>query len=120
MDYSEAIEYLMSFTDMERGFQASPSPTMSLESVRSLLARLNDPHVGRGTVHITGSKGKGSTAAMVANILRHSGQSTALFTSPHMHSFTERIVINGDAVSPEEFAAGIEAIQPAIEAEKES
>jgi dihydrofolate synthase/folylpolyglutamate synthase len=120
MDYSEAIEYLMSFTDMDRGFQASPSPTMSLESVRSLLARLNDPHLGRGTVHLTGSKGKGSTAAMIANILRHSGQSTALFTSPHLHSFTERVVINGDAVSPEEFAAGIEAIQPAIEAEKDS
>lgn len=120
MDYSEAIAYLMSFTDMERGVQASTSPTMSLESVRSLLSRLNDPHLGRKTVHITGSKGKGSTAAMIEGILRRNGASTALFTSPHLHSFTERIVIDGDAISPDEFAAAVEAIKPAIEAEKQS
>ena len=120
MDYAEAIEYLMSFTDMERGFQASASPTMSLDSVRSLLSRLNEPHLGRGTVHVTGSKGKGSTAAMIEGVLRRQGYSTALFTSPHLHSFTERIAIDGDAVSPEEFAAAVDAIRPAIEAEKRS
>lgn len=120
MDYAEAIEYLMSFTDMERGFQASASPTMSLDSVRSLLSRLNEPHRGRGTVHVTGSKGKGSTAAMIEGTLRRQGYSTALFTSPHLHSFTERIAIDGDAISPEEFAAAVDAIRPAIEAEKRS
>ena len=120
MDYSEAIAYLMSFTDMERGFQASASPTMSLASVRSLLSRLNDPHLGRGTVHITGSKGKGSTATMVEGILRRQGYTTALFTSPHLHSFTERIAIDGDAISPEEFAAAVDAIRPAVEAERNS
>ena len=120
MDYSEAIAYLMSFTDMERGFQASASPTMSLASVRSLLSRLNDPHLGRGTVHITGSKGKGSTATMVEGILRRKGYTTALFTSPHLHSFTERIAIDGDAISPEEFAAAVDAIRPAVEAERNS
>lgn len=120
MDYSEAIQYLLSLTDMERGFQASANPTMSLSSVRSLLSRLNDPHLGRKTVHITGSKGKGSTAAMVEGILRRNGESTALFTSPHLHSFTERIVIDGEPVSAEEFAAAMEAIRPAVEAERES
>lgn len=120
MNYAEAIEYLLSFTDMERGFQASASPTMSLTSVRSLLSRLNDPHLGRKTIHITGSKGKGSTAAMIDGILRRNGESTALFTSPHLHSFTERLVIDGEAVSPEEFAAAMTAIRPAIEAERES
>ncbi|MGH2632808.1 MAG: bifunctional folylpolyglutamate synthase/dihydrofolate synthase [Tepidiformaceae bacterium] len=120
MDYSEAIAFLMSFTDMERGFQTSANPTMSLASVRSLLSRLNDPHLGRGTVHVTGSKGKGSTAAMIEGILRRHGYSTALFTSPHLHSFTERIAIDGDAISPEEFAAAVDAIRPAVEAEQAS
>src|SRR5438874_1125722 len=60
----------MSFTDLERGVQRSGNPTMSLESMRSLLSRLNDPHLGRGTVHVTGSKGKSSTAAMIQSILR--------------------------------------------------
>lgn len=120
MSYSEAVDYLLSLSDMERGHQASANPTMSLESVRSLLSRLNDPQIGRGVIHVTGSKGKGSTASMVAGILDWQGLQTALFTSPHLHSFTERIAIGGEAVSPEEFAAGIEAIKPMVVAEQES
>ncbi|MEO8539130.1 MAG: folylpolyglutamate synthase/dihydrofolate synthase family protein [bacterium] len=118
MEYNEAIAYLLSLTDMERGFQASPNPTMNLESMRSLLARLNEPQRGRPTVHVTGSKGKGTTASMIAGILRRAGNSTALFTSPHLHSFTERIAIDGDSISPEEFAAGLTAIKDAVEAER--
>jgi dihydrofolate synthase/folylpolyglutamate synthase len=107
---------------MERGYtaQSSANPTMSLASVRSLLSRLNDPHLGRGTVHVTGSKGKGSTASMIAGILHRNDEEVALFTSPHLHSFTERIAFNGDAISHEEFAAGLEAIQSAVEAERQS
>lgn len=120
MDYHQAVEYLLSFTDLERGVQRSANPTMSLASMRSLLARLGDPHLGRPTVHITGSKGKGSTAAMVESILRHQGYTTALFTSPHLHSFTERLAFDGQPVSEAEFAAGVSAIQPAVEAERAS
>ena len=119
MDYDEAIDYLLSLSDMERGYQASANPVMNLETMRSLLARLNDPQRGRPTVHVTGSKGKGSVSAMVAAILRQAGLSTALYTSPHLHSFTERINIGGDPVSPREFAAGLEAIRDAIAAERE-
>lgn len=120
MEYSEAIDYLLSLSDMERGYQASPNPVMNLETMRSLLSRLNDPHRGRPTVHVTGSKGKGSVSAMIAGILRRADFSTALYTSPHLHSFTERINIGGDPVSPEEFAAGLDAIRAAIDAERES
>ncbi len=118
MDYEEAIDYLLSLSDMERGYQASPNPVMNLETMRSLLARLNDPQQGRATVHVTGSKGKGSVSAMIAGVLRQAGLSTALFTSPHLHSFTERINIGGDPVSPREFAAGLEAIRDAIGTER--
>ena len=120
MNYAEALEYLLSFTDLERGVQKSADPTMSLESVRSLLSRLNNPHLGRKTIHITGSKGKGTTAAMITSILQQAGATTALFTSPHLHSFTERIAINGDAISPDEFAAAMNAIRPAVDAEQAS
>lgn len=118
MEYNEALEYLLSLTDMERGFQASPNPTMNLESMRSLLSRLNNPHRGRPTVHVTGSKGKGTTAAMIAGVLQRAGNVTGLYTSPHLHSFTERIAIDGDHISPEEFAAGLSAIKDAVEAER--
>jgi len=120
VDYRAAIDYLLSFTDLERGVQRSADPAMSLESMRSLLARLDFPQRGRKTVHITGSKGKGSTSAMIEGILRWQGSSTSLFTSPHLHSYTERIAIDGHAVSREEFTAGLEAIRPAVAAENES
>lgn len=120
MNYSEAVEYLLSFTDMERGYQKSASPAMSLDSMRSLLERLRNPQHGRHTVHITGSKGKGTTAAMIEGILRHSGNRTALFTSPHLHAFTERIRMGEEAVSPEEFATALHAIKPAVDAEQEA
>ncbi len=120
MSYAEAVEFLLSLTDLERGVQASGNPAQNVASVRSLLSRLNDPHLGRTTVHVTGSKGKGSTASMIAGILRRTGESTALYTSPHLHSFTERIAIDGQPVSPGEFAAGVEAILPAVESERES
>lgn len=120
MEFAEAIDFLLSFSDLERGVQRSDSPAMSLGSMRSLLSRLNDPHSGRHTIHITGSKGKGSTAAMIAGVLRREGLSTSLYTSPHLHSFTERIAIDGAAISQAEFAAGIEAIVPAIEDEQQS
>ncbi len=119
MNYAESLEFLSSFNDMERGIQKSANPVMNLDGMRSLLARLNNPHHGRHTVHITGSKGKGTTAAMVESMLRQGGRTTALFTSPHLHSYNERIQIDGDPVSNEEFAAGIEAIRPAVEAEAE-
>jgi len=118
VEYNEALEYLLSLTDMERGFQASPNPTMNIESMRSLLSRLNNPHRGRPTVHVTGSKGKGTTAAMIAGVLQRAGNVTGLYTSPHLHSFTERIAIDGDHISPEEFAAGLSAIKDAVEAER--
>ncbi|MGD9933708.1 MAG: folylpolyglutamate synthase/dihydrofolate synthase family protein [Dehalococcoidia bacterium] len=120
MDFREAIQYLQSFNDMERGVQKSPNPVMSVASVRSLLARLQDPHLGRLTVHVTGSKGKGSTASMIAGILRRAGLGTTLYTSPHLHSYTERINIHGDAVSPAEFAAALGAIRSHVEDERES
>jgi dihydrofolate synthase/folylpolyglutamate synthase len=84
VDYGEAIDYLMSFNDMERGHQASPNPTMSLASMRSLLSRLNDPHLGRPTVHVTGSKGKGSTLAMIA--ASSARPSAALYSAPRIRS----------------------------------
>jgi dihydrofolate synthase/folylpolyglutamate synthase len=119
VNYAEALEFLGSFNDMERGIQKSANPVMNLETMRSLLARLNDPHRGRRTIHITGSKGKGTTAAMVDSILRQSGATTALFTSPHLHSYNERVQIDGVPITNEEFCAGLEAIRGAVEAEGE-
>ena len=103
MTYDEAIEWLLSFADFERSgrFQDRPDVTPML----ALLERLGNPHVGRTTVHIAGSKGKGSVAAMVDSILLADGRRTGLYTSPHLHDYTERIRLDHEPISPGRFAS---------------
>ncbi len=108
---------MKSFPDMEWGTAPADSFTMSLDSMKSLLARLGNPQDGRRTVHITGSKGKGSTSTFIASILRHAGQKTALYISPHLSDYRERIQIDSRLISEEEFAEEIERMRDAVEAE---
>lgn len=118
MDYAQAIEYLLSFADFERGgrFQERPNvgPTLAL------LRRLGDPHLGRPTVHVAGSKGKGSTAAMVESILRAGGYRTGLYTSPHLHSYCERVRLDGKPIGQAQFARLVEQVRQAVEARGEN
>ena len=132
MDYSQAIDYILSFADFERSgrFQERPDVAPML----SLLRSLGDPHLalpgptgrpalgpgrqGRLTVHIGGSKGKGSVAAMLEAVLRAAGLSTGLYTSPHLHSYCERIRLNGEPIAEERFARLTHEIRPAVEAER--
>lgn len=96
-DYARALERLL----------ASPTtPKLGLERMRELLCRLGDPHrqIAR-VLHVAGTKGKGSTCAFVDAILREAGLRVGLTTSPHLCTARERIVIDGEMVSPQHFAA---------------
>lgn len=117
MDYHTAIQYLQALTDFEK----SPAilydaAKYDLRRLRDLLGRLGQPHLAAPTVHIAGTKGKGSTAALIAAVLQEAGYRVGLNTSPHLHSFRERITVNGQLISPEEFAAAVETALPHIEA----
>ncbi len=117
MNYSQALEKLLSLTDLERvSGQAVHTRRYDLSRVRVLLERLSNPHLGTPTVHITGTKGKGSTAAMVSSVLSAQGYTPGLFTSPHLHTFRERIQLDGKPVSEAEFAALVETVWPELEA----
>ena len=118
MDYRQAIDYLLTFADFERSGRFADRPDVA--PVLSLLRRLGDPHLGRRTVHVAGSKGKGSVAAMVESVLRAAGVSTGLYTSPHLHSYCERIRIAGKPVSEAEFAELTAVLRTAVEAERET
>ena len=85
--------------------------------MRSLLARLHSPHLGRRTVHIAGSNGKGSTGAMIASVLQAAGEPAGLFTSPHLHRFVERISVEGEPIAPEAFGHLMGELAPQIDAE---
>ncbi len=110
--FEKALEQLYSFLDYERLTNPAPFNTCryDLGQFRGSLDILGNPQLAYPTVHIAGSKGKGSTAAMVESILRSGGYRTGLFTSPHLVDVRERIRIDGEPVSAEIFAPHIEEI----------
>ena len=73
----------------------------SLDNIRTLAAAFGNPEQELQFIHIAGTNGKGSTSNMLASILTENGQKTGLFTSPHIHDFTERIRVNGICVDEE-------------------
>jgi dihydrofolate synthase/folylpolyglutamate synthase len=102
LDYRQAIASLLAYADFERSGRFADRPDVG--PVLALLSRLGDPHLGRPTVHITGSKGKGSVAAMLESVLRHAGLRTGLYTSPHLDSYCERVRVDGEPIAEDEFA----------------
>ncbi|TFH33905.1 MAG: hypothetical protein E4G93_06175, partial [Dehalococcoidia bacterium] len=117
VDYSNVERYLDTFVNYEvlPGFGFAESG-YDLSHVRELLRRLGDPHLGPRTVHVAGSKGKGSVSAMVASALIACGLRTGLYTSPHLVHLGERIRVDGECVTPGELEAAIDIARPHIEA----
>jgi dihydrofolate synthase / folylpolyglutamate synthase len=109
MNFQEALQFLETLPDMERARHGS-GISMSVESMKTLLALLGHPETTAKTIHITGSKGKGSTATFITSILKARGFRTALFTSPHLHSYRERIAFDLLPVSEQDFARGMAEI----------
>jgi dihydrofolate synthase/folylpolyglutamate synthase len=116
MNYQQAEDYILSFTDYEKipGI-AYTSANYDLRRMEKLLQPLGNPHLGAKTVHIAGTKGKGSTAAMISQVLITSGHKTGLFTSPHLHTLRERVRINGTMISEADFAALVTKLKPIVE-----
>lgn len=98
MNFEETAKYLYSLGNEMLAMK------LGLESVRALARALDDPQRKFPAVHIAGTNGKGSTAAMTASVLRAAGLRAGLYTSPHLVSITERIRIDGDEIAPDEFA----------------
>ena len=89
---------------------------LGLFPIESLLARIGSPHRGLAAIHITGSKGKGSTALYTEALLSAAGLRTGTFTSPHLQDWTERIRIAGAPIDRAGLVAALERVRPAIEA----
>jgi dihydrofolate synthase/folylpolyglutamate synthase len=117
MTYDEALAYWYGRINYE--VRAAKPSDLKLEHMQALLQRLGNPHQSLRIVHISGTKGKGSTAAMLAAILQAAGLRVGLFTSPHLTHVEERIQINGEPISRDdltelmaEVAAAAVAIAP--------
>lgn len=81
---------------------------LGLARIEKLLELMDHPERKFKTIHVAGTNGKGSTTAMVASILTASGIKTGMYTSPHLAEYTERMIVNGQEISPSEFAQAIE------------
>src|ERR1700676_1887736 len=102
MNYQEALAYIYSFSDFERGGTFKRDRSDKLPRMSSLLEALGNPQQDYTTTLIAGTKGKGSTAALVERVLREAGTRTGLYTQPDLHTFRERMRINGRLISEEE------------------
>ena len=105
----------MSLADFERSTHSPEHAKFHLERMALLLQQLGDPHLGRRTVHVAGTKGKGSTSAMITSILSASGFSAGFYTSPHLHRTVERIRVGLEPVTTDEFAELVDDVWPATE-----
>src|SRR6059036_3198872 len=112
MTYDEAITFWYGRINYE--MRAAKPGDLKLERMRALLRLLGDPHDRVRLVHVTGTKGKGSTCAMLASILRAAGHCVGLFTSPHLEHVLERIQVDGVPISPTELAACMDEVAPAV------
>ncbi len=116
MRLAEAEAWLEGLINLERSPAELRRARLSLEPVRSLLARIGEPQRGLHVLHIAGSKGKGSTALLCEALLRAAGASTGTFTSPHLERWTERFRIDGAEVPGAALAAAIGSLQPHVDA----
>lgn len=108
MDYQEALRYI----DGVRWYGSKPG----LSRIEALLEKLSRPQDALRFVHIAGTNGKGSCAAMTASILRAAGYRTGLFTSPYLFRFNERMQLNGEPIADDTLAALVSEIQPLADA----
>jgi dihydrofolate synthase/folylpolyglutamate synthase len=115
LNYRQSLEYIYSFSDYETTHKLRDSVSYDLRRVFELMSLLGNPHLKAKTVHIAGTKGKGSVAAMVSAVLTASGYKTGLYTSPHLIDIRERFQIDGEMISEAEFADIINEIKPSVE-----
>jgi len=114
--YKQALSYLFERTDYERQNALRYNvTTFNLERMKKLLALLGNPHKKIATVHIAGTKGKGSTCTMLAKMLEANGYKVGLYTSPHVVSLHERIMVNSKMISDSEMLRLINRIYSSVE-----
>jgi dihydrofolate synthase / folylpolyglutamate synthase len=113
--YAKALRFLASLADYERQrIVRYNSQNFDLARMRLLLKKLGNPQEQFRSVHVAGTKGKGSTCAMVASMVQAAGYKTGLYSSPHLVDIRERFTINGEMISQADFARLVKQIEPIV------
>ena len=113
--YNQALDYLYSYVDysLKKSSELAKAH-FELGRMRELMAYLGNPHETYPIIHVAGTKGKGSTSALMASALTAAGYKTGLYTSPHLQDYTERIQIDGQPISHVQLVELVEEIKPAV------
>lgn len=115
-NYDQAMDYLFKHTDYEKQQKLRYNvTTFDLDRMNDLLKGLGDPHKKVRTVHIAGTKGKGSTATMLARMMEANDYKVGLYTSPHVSSLHERITLNSEMITRKEILGLINRTYPVLE-----
>jgi len=115
MTYKEAGQYLDSFINYEKKDKYDYKTSFKLDRMKRLCAILGNPQHAVKSIHIAGTKGKGSTSAIIHSILKEAGYRTGLYTSPHLSSFRERIRIDDSMIAEDDICRLSEKIKTALE-----
>lgn len=121
MTYPDALAFLGSLINYEKTGQYDYRTALKLGRMQKLAGLLGDPQAGIRSVHVAGTKGKGSTAAFIASILTSAGLRTGLYTSPHLVSFRERIRLDGTLIGEDalaRFATKVRDLLPGMEGDQ--
>ncbi|UCE97534.1 MAG: bifunctional folylpolyglutamate synthase/dihydrofolate synthase [Dehalococcoidia bacterium] len=113
--YQKVLDYLYSFIDYETMQQPRNISYFDLRRMHELLMYFDNPHLKARTIHIAGTKGKGSTAAMMASVLSITDYKTGLYTSPHLIDLRERFRVDGKLISEIVLIDLVDRIKPIVE-----
>ena len=113
--YNQALDYLYSFVDYSlKHISELAKAEFNLDRMFALMEELGNPQNKYPIIHVAGTKGKGSVAALCASALQAAGYKTGLYTSPHLWDYVERIQIDGEPISHEQLIGLVEEVKPAV------
>jgi dihydrofolate synthase/folylpolyglutamate synthase len=115
MNYNESVRYLLTLGRELASPQQALAAKFDLHNIREICERMGHPERQFGSVHIAGTNGKGSTAAMLASIIQAAGLRCGLYTSPHLVRINERIRLDGADISDEQFAESFTRVLAIVE-----
>jgi dihydrofolate synthase/folylpolyglutamate synthase len=117
--YSDSLKYLDSFVNYERTGMGHVKKEFDLGNLRCLLDEMGRPQDAYISVHVSGTKGKGSVSSFTSSIIKKVGYRVGLYTSPHLASPRERIAVDGDIISKDDFARSVESLREYVERSSE-